>query len=54
MRVPRGAVPEGPVPQINDTAAFKEGMFGGALAALNAWWERRERPEESLHGAAIE
>jgi len=47
-------VPEGPVPQINDTAAFKEGMFGGALAALNAWWDRRERPKESLHGAAIE
>jgi len=48
------AVPEGPVPQINDTSAFKEGMFGGALAALNAWWERRERPKESLHGAPVE
>ena len=47
------AVPDGPVPQINDTAAFKEGMFGGALAALNAWWERRERPKESLHGAPV-
>ncbi len=34
-------VPSDPLPNVNDTAAFKEGITGGALAALNEWWERR-------------
>ena len=25
---------------------------GGGLAALNAWWDARERPSGGLHGAA--
>jgi hypothetical protein len=45
-------VPEGPVPHVNDTSAFHEGILGGGLAALNAWWEARERPSGGLHGAA--
>lgn len=47
-------VPDGPVPRLNDTAAFKEGIVGGGLGALNAWWDQREKPEHGLHGAAIE
>jgi Sulfotransferase domain len=47
-------VPDGPVPRINDTAAFKEGIIGGALNDLAAWWDQRERPASGLHGAAIE
>ena len=44
-------VPEGPVPHVNDTAAFSEGMVGNGLAVLDAWWDRRERPAAGLHGA---
>lgn len=47
-------VPEGPVPHTNDTSAFKEGIIGNALAALNDWWDARERPSEGLHAAALE
>ena len=46
-------VPEGPVPRINDTSAFKEGILGGAIADINTWWDQRERPESGLHGAAV-
>ncbi len=46
-------VPAGPVPRINDTAAFKEGILGGAIDDLAAWWDRRERPAHGLHGAAV-
>jgi len=45
-------MPSGPVPRTNDTSAFKEGITGGALALVNEWWDKRERPSESLHGAA--
>jgi hypothetical protein len=45
------AVPDGPVPNINDTLAFREGMIGNGLAVLNAWWDQRERPATGLHGA---
>ena len=44
-------VPDGPVPHVNDTAAFNEGILGGGLAVLNDWWEQREKPAEGLHGA---
>jgi hypothetical protein len=46
-------VPAEPLPRLNDTAGFKEGITGGALATLNAWWETRERPASGLHGAAV-
>lgn len=46
-------VPEGPVPRLNDTAAFKEGICGAALGLLNEWWDARERPAHGLHGAAL-
>jgi hypothetical protein len=45
--------PDGDVPRLNDTNAFKEGIVGGALGALNEWWEARERPTAGLHGAAV-
>jgi Sulfotransferase domain len=48
------AVPDEPVPNTNDTAAFREGITGGAIAVVNAWWDQRERPSASLHGAALE
>jgi hypothetical protein len=47
------AVPDGPVPNLNDTAAFKEGLTGGAIAAINDWWDAREKPAGGLHGAAV-
>jgi Sulfotransferase domain len=46
-------VPDGPVPHTNDTAGFKEGINGGNLAVLNAWWDKRERPSSGLHGAPL-
>jgi hypothetical protein len=48
------AVPEGPVPRVNDTAAFAEGILGGSLAVVNAWWDQRERPSGGLHGAPLQ
>jgi hypothetical protein len=44
-------VPDGPLPRVNDTAAFTEGILGGGLAVLNAWWDQRERASGGLHGA---
>jgi hypothetical protein len=46
-------VPADPLPRVNDTAAFKEGIIGGALAAVNEFWEARERPAHGLHGAPL-
>ncbi len=46
-------VPAEPLPNLNDTASFREGIIGGALGVLNAWWEQRERPSSGLHGAAL-
>ena len=48
------AVPDEPVPNANDTAAFKEGVIGGALNVLNQWWDQRERPASGLHAAAAD
>jgi hypothetical protein len=47
------SVPDGPVPRVNDTAAFSEGILGGSLAVINAWWDARERPTGGLHGAPV-
>jgi hypothetical protein len=47
-------VPGEPLPNVNDTAAFKEGILGGAISAVNDWWNQRERPTGGLHGAAVE
>lgn len=47
-------VPGVALPNANDTAAFKEGIVGGAIGAINAWWDARERPTEGLHGAAMD
>ena len=44
-------VPEGPLPNVNDTLAFREGVLGGGLGVLNAWWDQRERPTGGFHGA---
>jgi hypothetical protein len=46
-------VPADPVPHLNDTASFNEGIVGGSLGVLNGWWEQRERPQSGLHGAAL-
>jgi hypothetical protein len=45
-------VPDDPLPRLNDSASFKEGITGGALDVLAEWWDARERPTEGLHGAA--
>jgi hypothetical protein len=46
-------IPEDELPRLNDTKAFQEGIIGGALEAVNVWWDARERPTEGLHGAAV-
>ncbi|HEX3909305.1 MAG TPA: sulfotransferase [Solirubrobacteraceae bacterium] len=46
-------VPEDPLPRLNDTSSFREGITGGALEIVNSWWEDRERPDHGLHGAAL-
>ncbi len=46
-------VPADPLPRLNDTKAFREGIIGGALDSVNEWWAARELPTESLHGASI-
>jgi len=47
-------VPEEPLPHVNDTNAFREGIIGGAIEALNRWWDARERPKEGLHAAQLQ
>jgi len=46
-------VPREPLPRLNDSASFREGIIGGALEVLNEWWQQRERPATGLHGAAL-
>jgi hypothetical protein len=46
-------VPADPLPRLNDSHAFCEGIIGGGLGVVNEWWDARERPMEGLHGAAI-
>jgi hypothetical protein len=45
--------PGEPLPRLNDTASFREGIIGDALGVLNEWWEERERPASGLHGAPL-
>jgi len=42
-----------PLPRLNDTVAFREGIIGGALDNVAEWWSERARPTEGLHGAPI-
>ena len=46
-------VPEEPLPRLNDTMSFREGIIGGALDVVNGWWDERDRPTSGLHGAAL-
>jgi len=46
-------VPAEPLPRLNDTTSFREGIIGGALDVVNEWWDARERPASGLHGAAL-
>jgi hypothetical protein len=46
-------VPPEPLPRLNDTNSFREGIIGGALDVVNEWWAARERPASGLHGAAL-
>jgi Sulfotransferase domain len=46
-------VPSEPLPRLNDTMSFREGIIGGALGVVNEWWDERERPTSGLHGAAL-
>ena len=46
-------VPAEPLPRLNDTGSFREGIIGGSLDVVNEWWNARERPASGLHGAAI-
>jgi hypothetical protein len=46
-------VPAEPLPRLNDTASFREGIIGDALGILNGWWQDRQRPSAGLHGARL-
>jgi hypothetical protein len=46
-------VPADPLPRLNDTSSFREGIIGGAIDVVNEWWQARERPASGLHGAAV-
>ncbi len=46
-------VPSEPLPRLNDTNSFREGIIGGALDVLGEWWSTRERPASGLHGAPL-
>jgi hypothetical protein len=46
-------VPAEPLPRLNDSLAFREGIIGGAVDVVCEWWEARERPSSGLHGAAV-
>jgi hypothetical protein len=46
-------VPVEPLPRLNDTVSFREGIIGGALDSVNGWWDVRDRPTSGLHGAAV-
>lgn len=46
-------VPCEPLPRLNDTQSFREGIIGGALGTVNEWWDARARPTSGLHGAAL-
>jgi Sulfotransferase domain len=46
-------VPADPLPRLNDTVSFREGIIGEAIGVVNEWWDERERPTSGLHGAAL-
>jgi hypothetical protein len=48
-----GELPAEPLPRINDTTSFREGIIGDALRTLNNWWDHLDRPQSGLHGAAL-
>jgi hypothetical protein len=35
-------VPDEPVPNVNDTDAFKQGIIGGAVQSVQQWWDREQ------------
>jgi hypothetical protein len=35
-------VPDEPVPNVNDTEAFKQGIIGGAVQSVQQWWDREQ------------
>jgi Sulfotransferase domain len=46
-------IPSEPLPQLNTSASFREGIIGDALGVVNEWWAQRDRPTSGLHGAAL-
>jgi hypothetical protein len=35
-------VPDEPVPNVNDTEAFRQGIIGGAVQSVQQWWDREQ------------
>jgi hypothetical protein len=35
-------VPDEPVPNVNDTEAFRQGIIGGAVSSVQQWWDREQ------------
>jgi hypothetical protein len=37
-------VPDEPLPRVNDTQQFRDGIMGAAVEAIHAWWEKERAP----------
>jgi hypothetical protein len=35
-------VPDEPVPNVNDTEAFKQMIIGGSVQSVQQWWDREQ------------
>jgi hypothetical protein len=47
------AVPDEPLPNVNDSSAFVDGIITGSLEVINRAWDARERASQGLHGAPV-
>jgi hypothetical protein len=48
------AVPDEPLPNVNDSSAFVDGIISGSLEVINKAWAARTRATGGLHGAAVD
>jgi hypothetical protein len=48
------AVPDEPLPNVNDSSAFVDGIISGSLEVINTAWAARARATGGLHGAAVD
>ena len=54
VRVPRGRVPAEPMPRLNDTHAFREGIIGGALTSQRLVGRARAARQKACTAPSLE